>query len=39
MFIDKTALTNSHIVVPDGYLLNVQPYAMRAPEVFLGQAH
>lgn len=25
-------------VVPSGSLLNAQPYAMRAPEVFLGQA-
>ncbi|KAG8161542.1 hypothetical protein KVR01_008529 [Diaporthe batatas] len=25
------------LVVPDGYLHNARPYAMRAPEVFLGQ--
>lgn len=29
--------TNGYLVVPDGYLRNAQPYAMRAPEVFLGQ--
>lgn len=28
---------NRSVVVPDGYLYNAQPYAMRAPEVFLGQ--
>lgn len=29
--------TDRSIVVPDSYLFNGQPYAMRAPEVFLGQ--
>lgn len=29
--------TNRFVVVPDGHLYNAQPYAMRAPEVFLGQ--
>lgn len=29
--------TDTFVVVPDGHLLNAQPYAMRAPKVFLGQ--
>lgn len=29
--------TDKFVVVPDGCLYNAQPYAMRAPEVFLGQ--
>lgn len=35
---EKHALTDTLTVVPAGYLFNAQPYAMRAPEVFLGQA-
>lgn len=34
----RRASTNNLTVVPAGYLLNAQPYAMRAPEVFLGRA-
>ena len=30
--------THSRKVVRDGHLCNAQPYAMRAPEVFLGEA-
>jgi hypothetical protein len=37
--LDETdAFTDRLIVVPAGHLFNAQPYAMRAPEVFLGQA-
>lgn len=31
-------LIDRPLVVPSGSLLNAQPYAMRAPEVFLGHA-
>jgi serine/threonine protein kinase len=34
----KPSFTNTLVVVPVGNLFNAQPYAMRAPEVFLGQA-
>lgn len=38
-FLDETdSFTDILIVVPVGYLFHAQPYAMRAPEVFLGQA-
>lgn len=33
----RYAFSNALIVVPVGKLFNAQPYAMRAPEVFLGQ--
>lgn len=32
-------VTNKFIVVPVGHLFNAQPYAMRAPEVYLGYAY
>jgi serine/threonine protein kinase len=39
ILLDETdAFTDKLTVVPAGYLFNAQPYAMRAPEVFLGQA-